>query len=84
MQDIGYSQFIGAYIGVSLFMIELIVITLTTFVLAFLQIHKDKINKNLFYAFRIILWVVLFFTLVYVVSGVYSGILYKWGICFRR
>jgi hypothetical protein len=62
-----YGQYTGCSGGTIMWTLELIAITLTILALVSLNIKKDKINKEMFFAFQFLLWVCLLFSLSFFV-----------------
>ena len=70
MSNIPGIELVPRYIGTIMDMLELILLTLSISGLILLYIHKQKINKIIFYIFQFLLWFVMFISLWYLIVGI--------------
>ena len=73
MNNIAFGQYIGAYLGIAMLMLELIAVTLSLSALLILHLHREKVEKPLLYPAYAIYSFALIIGLYYILTSMFKS-----------
>ena len=76
MEGIAYDKFLASYIGIIMVMAKLITIVLVIATLVLIKVFRDKLDRAQAFVFQGLLWLILIYSLAYVIGGIAEGASY--------
>ena len=76
MEGVAYDKFLASYVGIIMVMVKLIAMVLTIATLVLIKVYRDKLDRTQAFLFQGLLWIILIYTLAYLIGGIAEGASY--------